>query len=146
MTELNLSRLFTVEEANALLPRLRPMVGELQTRITRLREALKGIQQETGLDLEDPALQREFEKRSDLAELVAGVQSLVERIHREGAVVNGPEEGLLDFPALLDGEIVFLCWQPGESSVAHWHRIPDGFAGRRPLLDGDDPGFSETVH
>ena len=43
--------------------------------------------------------------------------------------------GLLDFPSERDGEIVELCWLHGEPTVAHWHRIGEGFAGRRPLAE-----------
>ncbi len=61
-----------------------------------------------------------------------------------GCLVNGPEAGLVDFPCLLGGEIVLLCWKYGEPLVAHWHRIPDGFAGRRPLLDSSEE--APTIH
>ena len=49
--------------------------------------------------------------------------------------------GLIDFPAELDGEIVYLCWQFGEPEVAFWHRIEDGFAGRRPLPGPPRPRY-----
>jgi hypothetical protein len=49
---------------------------------------------------------------------------------------------LLDFPCLLGEEIVFLCWQYGEPEIAYWHRIEEGFAGRRPLLDPTVTGSS----
>jgi hypothetical protein len=131
-------RLFTLEEANSLLPRLRPLVGRLQGQATRIRQEVTRVQQETGLAPDDPALPREIEQRRDLAALVADAQDLIDEIQREGAVVNGPEQGLVDFPAMLNGELVFLCWQNPEPRVAHWHRIEDGFAGRRPLLDHDE--------
>ncbi|HEU4401020.1 MAG TPA: DUF2203 domain-containing protein, partial [Candidatus Polarisedimenticolia bacterium] len=72
------------------------------------------------------------------------VKTLIERIHSRGCLVNGPEAGLVDFPCLYNNEIVFLCWKYGESRVGHWHRIPDGFAGRRPLLE--PAGADERVH
>jgi hypothetical protein len=50
-----------------------------------------------------------------------------------GVVVKDLETGLLDFPTERDGEVVFLCWRYGEPSVAHWHSLDAGFAGRQPL-------------
>jgi hypothetical protein len=144
--ESSFQRLFTLQEANALLPRLRPLAERLQERSRRIREGLSRLQAETGLAPEDPELAREISLRPELATLVAEAQTLVEEIQREGAVVNGPEEGLVDFPALLDGEIVFLCWRCSEPQVGHWHRIADGFAGRRPLLDhGEEEQLEATV-
>ena len=48
-------------------------------------------------------------------------------------VVRDLERGLIDFPSLLGGEEVYLCWLLGEPSVGHWHAVEGGFAGRRPL-------------
>jgi hypothetical protein len=147
--ERTFQRLFTLQEANALLPRLRPLAERLMEVRRRTRDELSLLQAETGLAPDDPELAREIALRPDLASLVVEEQTLVEEIEREGAVVNGPDEGLVDFPALLDGEIVFLCWRSSERRVAHWHRIPDGFAGRRPLLDHDEaegPLEATVVH
>ena len=58
---------------------------------------------------------------------------LVDEITGHGAQVKDLDTGLIDFPALHHGETVLLCWQLGEDEIAWWHRIEDGFAGRRPL-------------
>jgi hypothetical protein len=64
---------------------------------------------------------------------------LVDEINEHGAEVKDIETGLIDFPALRNGETVLLCWQLGEDEIGYWHRVDDGFAGRRPLpLDQDD--------
>lgn len=47
-------------------------------------------------------------------------------------------EGLVDFRSLRDGEVVYLCWRFPEAAVTHWHRLDAGFAGRRPISEGDD--------
>jgi hypothetical protein len=52
---------------------------------------------------------------------------------------NGPE-GLIDFPAMMDGRVVFLCWRLGEAEVLHWHELEAGFAGRQPLCAGSMSG------
>jgi hypothetical protein len=50
--------------------------------------------------------------------------------------LKDPKRGLVDFPALLDGREVFLCWEKSEADITHWHAIDEGFAGRQPLWDG----------
>lgn len=66
----------------------------------------------------------------DMEILVELVQSLDEK----GIVVKGLDDGLIDFPHIRsDGEEVYLCWKLGEDDIQYWHRIPDGFAGRRSI-------------
>ena len=63
----------------------------------------------------------------------------MDEIVEHGAEVKDLDEGLIDFPALRGGETVLLCWKLGEGEIEYWHRVEDGFAGRRPLpLEGDD--------
>jgi hypothetical protein len=56
-----------------------------------------------------------------------------ERLERLDIVVRDLERGLVDFPALIDGREVYLCWLIDEPAVGHWHGVEAGFAGRRPL-------------
>ena len=56
-----------------------------------------------------------------------------ERLQRLGVLVKDLDRGLVDFPALREGEEVLLCWQVGEDEIAHWHGVDEGFAGRKPL-------------
>ena len=60
-----------------------------------------------------------------------------------GCLVKDLEAGLVDFYAVQDDEPVFLCWQFGEPSVAHWHALDEGFAGRKPIdgLENRPPAF-----
>ena len=57
----------------------------------------------------------------------------IDEIDEHGAQVKDLDEGLIDFPALRDGETVLLCWKLDEDEIRYWHRVEDGFAGRRPL-------------
>jgi len=132
-------RHFTPEEANALLEQVRPLAESLvahrraftvaAARRARLTQRISG----NGGDFDpqepselDEQLQRE-------AEAVAGA---VEELQALGVLVKDLDRGLVDFPALRDGEEVLLCWQVGEGEVAYWHGLEEGFAGRKPL----DPG------
>jgi hypothetical protein len=129
-------RTFTPEEANEALVAVRPLVQEMvderralaeaQTRQEELSQKVRG----NGGGI-PPAAVRELEREvRRRAEAVAGC---IRRIHAAGAQVKDIDTGLIDFPALRKGEIVLLCWQLGEDEIGYWHRVEDGFAGRRPL-------------
>jgi len=141
-----LAKLFTVEEANALIPVIRPAVEELLSSFREIRAEIEEAAQQAKLPLGSPELGKHLERRAIAPRLFERVKKLVERIHSSGCLVNGPEVGLVDFPCLLDNEIVFLCWKHGEPGIGYWHRIPDGFAGRRPLLDTAVPEDGLRVH
>ncbi len=59
----------------------------------------------------------------------------ISKIQETGCVVKDLDEGLVDFPTLLDDEEVYLCWKRGEERIRYWHRTDEGFAGRKPLHD-----------
>jgi hypothetical protein len=132
------ARLFTVDEANALLPTIRPLVQELLDTIARLRSKSETVIRKEELDPDAPNLMDRLREDSEVARLIGQVKGLVDEIHSYGCICKGVEQGLIDFPCMLGSEVVFLCWKIGEASVSYWHRIEDGFAGRRPLLDVED--------
>jgi hypothetical protein len=144
----NYSRLFTVEEANDLLPALRRLVEQILENIRRLKSASENVIRRDQIDAEVPNLMDRLRKDGEVAKLIGEVQSWVDEINAHGCVCKGVEQGLIDFPCMLGSEVVFLCWQLGEPQVGFWHRIEDGFAGRKPLLDGEssDPDDKVSVH
>jgi hypothetical protein len=119
-------RLFTVEEANALLPDLRERLPRLRQARRDLLDASERISAKVAGDgggIAEPAW---FEAQQTLkAELTA--------LADEGILLRDPEMGLVDFPADRHGERVFLCWRLGEDSVAHFHGERTGMSGREPL-------------
>ena len=142
-----MAKLFTLEEAQTLLVEIEPLVAEMKTAFEKIRNEITQASSTAGLPPSSPRLSKHLEKRGIAPALVVKVNALIRRIAEKGCVVNGPEAGLIDFPALLDSEIVFLCWQHGEPQIGHWHRIPDGFAGRRPLLDNEaEPRDNASIH
>jgi hypothetical protein len=130
-------RYFTAEEANELLPEVRLAAEELvEHRLAAKAVAAKRAQLVTriagnGGDF-DPQEPRELEE--DFERETAAMAEAVERLERLGVIVKDADRGLVDFPALREsGEEVLLCWQVGEDEIAYWHRLEEGFAGRKPL-------------
>jgi hypothetical protein len=139
-------KIFTIEEARALLPLIAPEIEDLVGTFQQIRGEIEQTAGQTGLHIDSPDLAGHLEARGVVGRLFEKVRSSLERIHDHGCIVNGPEAGLVDFPCLYNNEIVFLCWKHGEPTIGHWHRIPDGFAGRRPLLVADEAADDNRVH
>jgi len=144
----NFPRLFTVNEANELLPTLRPLVEQILENIRRLKSTSETVIRKGQVDPEAPDLMEKLREDSEIAKLIGQVKGWVDEINAYGCVCKGVEQGLVDFPCMFGAEVVYLCWQIGEPNVGFWHRIEDGFAGRRPLLDGEesDPDSSVSFH
>ena len=144
----NFPRLFTVNEANELLPTLRPLVEQILENIRRLKSSSETVIRKGQVDPEAPDLMEKLREDSEIAKLIGQVKGWVDEINGYGCVCKGVEQGLVDFPCMFGAEVVYLCWQIGEPNVGYWHRIEDGFAGRRPLLDGEesDPDNNVSFH
>jgi hypothetical protein len=142
------ARLFTVDEANELLPTLRPLVEQILENIRRLKSASETAIRKGHIDPEAPDLMDRLREDSEIAKLIGQVKGWVDEINGYGCICKGVEQGLIDFPCMFGAEVVFLCWQIGEASVSFWHRIEDGFAGRKPLLDSEesDPDSNISYH
>lgn len=144
----NFPRLFTVNEANELLPTLRPLVEQILENIRRLKSTSESVIRKGKVDPEAPDLMEKLREDSEIAKLIGQVKGWVDEINAFGCMCKGVEQGLVDFPCVFGAEVVYLCWQIGEPNVGFWHRIEDGFAGRRPLLDGEesDPESNVSFH
>lgn len=134
MRERNLKpRLFTIDQANAMIPRLESIMGKLQRHGLQLRAALSQLVGETEQDPESLSTTRVVELRPELAPVVSEVEQLLGELQAFGVQLKGLDLGLIDFFSQMDDEIVLLCWQYGESEVGYYHTIEAGFAGRKPL-------------
>jgi hypothetical protein len=138
-------RLFTVDEANALLPAVRVLMERIQENIQRLKNQSKIVIRDQQLDPEAADFMDRLQENSEIARLVSEVKDGVEQIQSYGCICKGAEQGLIDFPCLLGAEVVYLCWQQGEPAVSYWHPIEAGFAGRRPLLDVEKTGLDKKT-
>jgi hypothetical protein len=119
-------RLYSIEEANALLPHLAPTLVELREKYEQAQSARREIEvaaSGNGGSHERDALNR----------LVARVDELLERLHEWEVQLRDLSTGLVDFPSIVDGDDAYLCWRLGETEVTWWHRPDEGFPGRQPL-------------
>jgi hypothetical protein len=139
-------RLFTVEEANELLPTVRSLMERVFQRIELLRGRSQKVVRRHQLDPDSAKFMEKLQEDDTIARVIKELQELVQEIHDLGCICKGVEQGLVDFPCSLGDEIVFLCWQYGEERVSHWHRIEEGFAGRRPLLEPGEGGDRSSYH
>lgn len=124
-------KIFTVEEANALLPTVRNILARIQRARKRIfayrhgaKKAAEGAEQGGGGLLE--GLQ--------YAKLLMDLTSQTGELEELGVQLKDFNRGLVDFPSLRDGRVVLLCWQIGEGDeLEWWHDVAAGFAGRTPL-------------
>jgi hypothetical protein len=72
-------------------------------------------------------------RRAERDKAVQEAKDSLAEIDSIGVQVKDLEQGLLDFPSLMDGKLVLLCWKLGEPAITHWHTEEEGFAGRKPL-------------
>ncbi len=125
--------LFSVDEANALIPKLELIMGRMQRRGVELREALEGLARDGGERMANIEVAELLERRPELRELVEDLERLIHEIEACGGQFKGLELGLVDFPTEIEGQIGLLCWQYGEKEIGHWHPLDSGFDGRQPL-------------
>lgn len=131
-----MARTFTLEEANAALVELRPIVERMVQHRRNLIAAQK-LQAELVTRIAGNGGDMMPSDLREAAETIQGEASAIaecaERINEAGAEIKSLEEGLLDFPAKRGDEDVLLCWKLGEDEIRYWHGIDEGFAGRKPL-------------
>jgi hypothetical protein len=130
------ARYFTAEDANELLPIVRPLVERMVSHrrslavasVRHARIAAKIAGNGGGVDPHEiDRLQASVESEAQ------AVADAVDELQQLGLLVKDLDEGLVDFPALRGEEEVLLCWRLGEEEVGYWHTVDEGFAGRRPL-------------
>src|SRR5262249_2692959 len=127
-------KLYTLAEANAMLPLLRVILRDITNLAKELRERherLRRLQRTEGLDAahreEVEHLTAEFERGQDL------MQEHELELQELDVELKDHYTGLIDFRHLRDGREVFLCWRLGEEEVGHWHELNAGFQGRKKI-------------
>ncbi|HEX4900958.1 MAG TPA: DUF2203 domain-containing protein [Pyrinomonadaceae bacterium] len=124
-------KLFTVAEANALLPAVREILKKIQD----ARRKLASYRNEAKAAAEQAEQGGGgFSDGLRYADLLIDLTSQTNELEVLGVQLKDFDRGLVDFPSLRDGRVVLLCWQIGEGDeVEWWHNVEDGFAGRTPI-------------
>jgi hypothetical protein len=128
-------RMFTLDEANALLPRLRDVLPALQgtkASLDRLQAELAALTQAASGNGHLLLAQMD-RKRKEAESLSQQLTASLEEMQAIGCELKGIDEGLVDFPAEREGRTVYLCWKLGEERIDWWHELDTGFAGRQPM-------------
>jgi hypothetical protein len=127
-------RTFTPDEANSALDQVRPLAErmvELRTRLAELEEEQREVVRivagnGSGEGVGDA-------RNPEFAKLARELQDVVDELTSIGVQLKDADTGLLDFPAVRDGEDVLLCWSVGEPAVEWWHGLEFGYAGRQRI-------------
>jgi hypothetical protein len=139
-----LSKTFTLSEAQTLLPVLEALLRKAQTAGARAGELEREMQQLSqkiflagGMHVN---VAQAAKRRAGREKALQETKDTLAEIDEIGVQVKDLEQGLLDFPCLMEGQIVLLCWKLGEKEIGYWHSTEDGFEGRKPL----DARFGKT--
>jgi len=125
-------RVYTLDDANALVPQVRAVLLQLAVEQRRLDAAHAALHHDPGGTADAPAPSNPGGYEAIMSEVRGGISSLVRLLEDLGIQVRDLEMGLVDFPAQRDGRAVWLCWRLADAQVAYWHGTDEGFASRKP--------------
>ena len=125
-------KLFSEEEANELIPRLEILMRQLQMQATSLRARIDELSV-TDPSILHSAMSEIVGRYPELRSFATNMAEAAAQIESFGCILKDIDLGLIDFPYDTGDEVVFLCWQFGESRVVAWHSVDTGFSDRQPL-------------
>ena len=119
---------YTREQVRALLPQVRAWLDDLVERRDKMdkQEDLVRSMRPEGADIGGEVV-------NDWVRLVAEFRTLLFQFYQRDIEIKDIDRGLVDFPAIIGGKEVFLCWEKSEDDVEYWHDLDSGFGGREPL-------------
>lgn len=123
------TRLYTPEEASQLIPEMTVLIKKLQKRQENVRQLMGQA------ELPIPPIIYNLGSRmgSDMAAEFIIIEELLEKIQSYGGQIKDIDDGLIDFPGIVNGREVWLCWQIGESAITHFHDFGKGFSDRKAI-------------
>lgn len=134
------NKIFSVEEANGLIPYLQDAVaklcagardiGALQREIQVLHAIESSGATSRNLDIRDLR-----EKEARCARMLEEFRAALHEVASRGCILRDLDLGLVDFYTMARDKVVCLCWRSGEARITHWHTMDEGFSGRRPLSE-----------
>ena len=139
-----MSKTFTLSEAQMLLPVVESLLRKARAAGARAGELEQEMQQLSQRIFMSGGMQvnvaQAARRRAEREKALQEARDTLAEIDEIGVQVKDLEQGLLDFPCVMEGRTVLLCWKLGEPEIGYWHSEEDGFAGRKPL----DARFGKT--
>jgi len=136
---------FDRREAEGLLPTITPWLEEAKDEKQKIEDYKNELAQVASRIMVMggifPPLSDLLRKKSMHDAAAERLVEIINRIQDTGVLVKDVDVGLVDFPSLVEGEEIYLCWKLGEERIAFWHGVDEGYAGRKPL---DEPGAEPT--
>ena len=130
-------RLFTIDQANAMLPLVKAItvdLVELAREVIERRERLALLTGGRDIEGTDPYSQELAQVKQEISRDIEKLNGFVAELRELGVEPKNAAEGIVDFPSELEGRSVYLCWKYGEPEVLHWHEVDGGFDGRQPMF------------
>ena len=125
-------RVYSIEQANALMPEVRAVLLQLAVEHHRLARAHEEMHRRLEGNGDPAALEVASRREAEMAQIGDGIRTLEAHLDSLGVQLRDLEMGLVDFPGERDGRRVWLCWRLSDPQVAHWHGTDEGYATRRP--------------
>ncbi|HZC45123.1 MAG TPA: DUF2203 domain-containing protein [Candidatus Acidoferrum sp.] len=132
MPTIGFDKLFSEEEANELIPRLEILMRQIQMQATSLRARIDELAV-TDPSIMHSAMSEIVGRYPELRSFATNMAEAASQIESFGCILKDIDLGLIDFPYDTGDEVVFLCWQFGESRMIAWHSVDSGFSERQPL-------------
>lgn len=127
-------RIFSLDEAERALPLVRKIVADVQRVYEEWREAVASYELvAAGAKADGPESDALEQLRTDVATYAEQMAGLIDEVQEIGCELKDVRLGLVDFYALLDDRLVYLCWRMDEQNITHWHELDAGFGGRQPI-------------
>lgn len=113
-------KLFSIEEANKLIPQVDGLLGDMQTAVSDILRLRQEIANEKELSIASR------NKAQEIAFLVREVQQNKLELDKLGVFIKDVDSGLVDFPSQVGAEVVYLTWEKGQDAITHYHRLNEG--------------------
>ena len=131
-------RIFSLEEANNMLPDLSRRLEELRSmyaRIMKEQDSLAVFELIGAKEVASAEHAEYLEKKRATSALVSDFESKFRRIQSVGCWVKDVGRGLVDFYSVRNGRLIFFCWELGEKEIRYWHELNTGYSGRKPIAE-----------
>ena len=130
-----MARFYGLDEANARVAEVRPLLEELRADRGAVAEAQRELVRARTTNGSSEHAEELALREAEIRDIVRRMQRTVGQLDEWGIALRDIGSGLIDFPALANGRPIWLCWRLGESDIGWWHEQNAGFDSRRPLAE-----------